>query len=213
MNESGPIAAWCAALDDALGRPRGPRARRALREVADHLDDAAQALEIDGAGRAEAERRACERFGTVEATARLLAAGGVLAGEIPIWIAVPLWGGLGLSVAAGLVFVFMAFVHAGPAGGAVEIALLLAVLTTACLFARLQLSAAAAERSEVAAAGALSGLMLAGGFGLGIAALVNGALSGDMEYYLVLRAALIAGTGCVGAVALIRARRRAAEGS
>jgi hypothetical protein len=208
MSAHTTIATWMAALGDALGRPRGPRARRALREIADHLDDAAAALESGGATRIEAERLACERFGTVEGTARALAAGGVLAGEIPGWIALPLWGGLALSVMAGLVFVAMAFIDVAPIRGPIEIGVLLVTLATAYLFGRLQLSSAAAGRAE-RAAGGLSGLLLVGGIGLGVAALVFGTLSGDMEYYLFVRAALIAGTGGVGLVALTQGRWRA----
>lgn len=213
MNAEGSIAAWCAALEAALGRPRGARARRALREIADHLSDAAEALEAEGMARDAAERAACERFGTVKATARELVAGGVLVGEIPLWVALPLWGGLALSVAVGGLFVVMASIHTGPAGGAVEAAMVLLMVVTAGLFARLQFSSAAASRAGSAATGALSGLMLAGGIALGIAAVVNGTLSGDMEYYLVLRAALVAGTGLFGTAAVFFARRRMADRS
>lgn len=210
MSAPGSIAGFGGALEAALGYPRGPRARRALQEIADHLEDAAAAIEAEGVPRNEAEARACARFGTAEATARRLVAGGVLAGEMPIWVAVPLWGGLALSVAAGGAFAVMATIHNGMAAGAAEAAILAATVVMALAFARLQFSAAATGRAGLVATGALSALLLIGGLALGGAATVSGIAAGDMEYYLVVRAGLLAGTGLWGAAAQFMALKRMA---
>jgi hypothetical protein len=66
------IAAYLRELDAEVGPL--PLRRRLLAEAEDHLRATAEALEAEGVDRAEAERRAVERFGAAEAVARRLRA-------------------------------------------------------------------------------------------------------------------------------------------
>ncbi|MFD0886111.1 permease prefix domain 1-containing protein [Streptosporangium algeriense] len=65
MAGAGVIDDYVARLGRTLSGPRGPKLDM-VTEARDSLLDAAEALELDGLGRAEAERAAVEEFGPVE---------------------------------------------------------------------------------------------------------------------------------------------------
>lgn len=62
---AGAIDDYVARLGRTLSGPRGPRSDM-IAEARDSLLDTAESLELDGLGRAEAERAAVEEFGRVE---------------------------------------------------------------------------------------------------------------------------------------------------
>ncbi|GGS49028.1 hypothetical protein GCM10010156_04610 [Planobispora rosea] len=64
MAGSGVIDDYVTGLSRALDGPRGPK-RDLVTEARDSLIDAAEALELDGLDRSEAERAAVEEFGTI----------------------------------------------------------------------------------------------------------------------------------------------------
>jgi hypothetical protein len=67
----GPIDAFIADVRSRLGW-RGLFAGRALREIRDHLEDAAMAHASDGTRDLDAQRQAVEQFGSPEATAQMV---------------------------------------------------------------------------------------------------------------------------------------------
>lgn len=199
MVSASPIAGYLGELERALGYPRGRRARRAIREISDHLADASAGLQASGSPRIEAEREACKRLGDAGELAASLAASNVIVGELPLRLAVPLWAGLGLSMAAAALFVTMS-VLVGAGSGIVALNAVALIVTVAAVasFWRLQFASGAIAGAGLAAAGLAALAMAAGGIGLALLAYVVGAGSGDFEYYLFVRAALVAATGFGG---------------
>jgi hypothetical protein len=194
-----PIGAWLAELRRLL-RFDPLLAARVLREVTDHLEEAAAAAEHHGLPRGDARLRAVERFGPPGAfvaqlvfhdqTLRIASLAGAAASFLT-----------GLTIAGMVAFVL-------PAGNADQIPfwtlVAFAFLGYALLTAVYLLRGVRAALSFAAALASLAGL--AGGLGAVADSLYRAWATGDWEMYVTLFGLVLAGHAAVLGLQLYRCR-------